>query len=88
MAHDHLTLLAFGIAIAVVIPLEVWIRRRRQRNTPNLKLMDRFIGLDGKEYGYYRQGPSDGDLMPVRRVFASCDRLIAKQRAKLSRFWG
>jgi hypothetical protein len=51
MTDGTLTLLAFGIALAVVVPLELWIRKRRRR--PGWG-MDRYIGLDGREWYYYR----------------------------------
>jgi hypothetical protein len=52
MIQDHLELLAFGIAIALAVPAEIWIRRRRR---DPWRLMDRFIGLDGREWYYLRK---------------------------------
>ena len=57
MTNNHLALLAFGIALAVVVPHELWMKRRRRQ--PGWG-MDRFIGLDGREWYYYR-GTASGD---------------------------
>jgi hypothetical protein len=56
MTQDHLTLLAFGIAIALAIPVEIWVRRRRR---DPWRLMDWFTDLEGKEWYYLKPTRDD-----------------------------
>jgi hypothetical protein len=46
-------LLTFGAAVAVLILLE--LRSRWRRRQPDWEIMDRFVGLDGKEWYYLRK---------------------------------
>jgi uncharacterized membrane protein YgcG len=55
MTNTHLAFVAFGIALAIVVPHELWVMR--QRRQPGWG-MDRFIGLDGREWYYYRKSAS------------------------------